>query len=376
MKKLGEKNAMRLLSAVAVSILVLNAAQAQNSLSNGSIFQVEDTPSLSTNDFLSAISGDAENDVWAVGSLSLHFDGNTWTAIPLANTNQMAGVAVLSPTNVWAVGDIIRIPFALVSQIQHFDGDSWSVVESPHFPSGEVLKAIQAVSDQDIFAVGSFKDQFQKQQPLVEHFDGTAWSIVSTPQFDGGEGAILNSIAIISDSDIWAVGRAGSLDFSNDRPFAMHFDGDAWTEVGVPSVENSQFHELNAVVAVATDDVWAVGAFIIPASPEQTLIVHFDGTAWSIVPSPNQGSVDNVLFGVAAVSSNSLWAIGCSPCVDVIDVSGTLIEHWDGAQWTVTPAPDEPSVALAALGFPSGSVFVAGIGLTGTRVLTTTAGRR
>src|SRR5262252_3381549 len=368
---------MKPLAAVAMSMLVVNAAQAQPSPSDGSIFQVEDTPSRSTNDFLSAISGDAENDVWAVGNLSIHFDGSTWTAIPVATTNQLMGVAVLSPTDVWAVGSIIRIPFALVSQIQHFDGDSWSVVESPHFPSGEVLKAIQALSDQDIFAVGSFKDQFQKQQPLVEHFDGTAWSIVSTPQFDGGQGAVLNSIAIISDSDIWAVGRAGSLDFSNDRPFAIHFDGDTWTAVGVPSVENAPFHELNAVAAIASDDVWAVGTFINLAtlSREQTLIVHFDGTAWSIVPSPNQESFDNALFGVAAVSSNSVWAVGCSPCVDVIEVSGTLIEHWDGTQWTISPSPDEPSIATSVTGFPSGTVFVAGGGTGGTRVLSTTAGQ-
>ncbi len=232
----------------------------------------------------------------------------------MANTDQMNGVAVLSPTDVWAVGHTIRIPFALVSQIQHFDGNSWSVVESPHFPSGEVLKSVQAVSAQDIFAVGSFMDdEFQTQSPLVEHFDGTAWNIVPSLRFGRRQGAVVNSIAIISDSDIWAVGRAGSLDFSNDRPFAMHFDGDTWTEVSVPSVENAHFHELNAVAAVAPDDVWAVGAFIGLGTLQQTLIVHFDGTAWSIVPSPNQGSSDNALFGVAVVSSNSVWAVGCGP---------------------------------------------------------------
>ncbi|HMG33063.1 MAG TPA: hypothetical protein VKM94_03920, partial [Blastocatellia bacterium] len=234
---------MKLLAAVALSMLVVNAAQGQPSPSDGSIFQVEDTPSLSTVDFLSAISGDAENDVWAVGNLSIHFDGSTWTAIPVATTNQLMGVAVLSPTDVWAVGSIIRIPFALVSQIQHFDGDSWSVVESPHFASSEVLRAIQAVSDQDIFAVGSFRDGFGTQRPLVEHFDGAAWTIVPTPQFEQGQGAVLNSLAIVSDSDIWAVGRTGTLDFSNDRPFAIHFDGDTWTAVVVPSVENARFHE-------------------------------------------------------------------------------------------------------------------------------------
>src|SRR5215470_16595044 len=373
---------MKLLAVVAISISVVNAAQAQPSPSDGSIFQVEDTPSLSTIDFLSAISGDAENDVWAVGNLSIHFDGSTWTAIPVATTNQLMGVAVLSRTDVWAVGSIIRIPFALVSQIQHFDGDSWSVVESPHFASSEVLRAIQAVSDQDIFAVGSFRDGFGTQRPLVEHFDGAAWSIVPTPQLEQGQGAVLNSLTIISDLDIWAVGRTGSLDFSNDRPFAIHFDGDTWTAVGVPSVENAPFHELRGVAAVATDDVWAVGTFLELGSREQTLIAHFDGTAWSIVPSPNQGSLDNILFGVAAVSSNSVWAVGCGPCLDVLQVTRTLIQHWDGTQWTVSPAPnpEAPALATSVSGFPSGSVFVAGeqaggFGGAATRVLSTTAGQ-
>ena len=60
-------------------MFVINAAQAK-AQSSGSLFQVEDTPSPSRNDFFSAIIGEAENDIWAVGSVSLHFDGSTWTA--------------------------------------------------------------------------------------------------------------------------------------------------------------------------------------------------------------------------------------------------------------------------------------------------------
>ena len=50
---------MKLLSAVAVSVFFINSAQAQKAQSNGSLAQVEDTPSLSRTDFLSGISGDA-----------------------------------------------------------------------------------------------------------------------------------------------------------------------------------------------------------------------------------------------------------------------------------------------------------------------------
>jgi hypothetical protein len=78
------------------------------------------------------------------------------------------------------------------------------------------------------------------------------------------------------------------------------------------------------------------------------------------VPSPSVGSGDNFLFGVAAVSARSLWAVG-SDSVSfgrtlAIRWNGsawsvgarrvapgrsfrTLAEHWNGTSWTVAPTP-------------------------------------
>jgi len=39
------------------------------------------------------------------------------------------------------------------------------------------------------------------------------------------------------------------------------------------------------------------------------LILHWDGTAWTQVPSPNPAR-DNVLTGVAATSASNAWAVG------------------------------------------------------------------
>jgi hypothetical protein len=83
-----------------------------------------------------------------------------------------------------------------------------------------------------------------------------------------------------------------------------------------------------------------VGAYIASAGGvaiDHTLIEHWNGAAWSIVPSPNSGSTDNdTLVGVVAISASDAWAVG------TIITSGSnagqvLIEHWDGSSWSIVP---------------------------------------
>src|SRR5438270_13536251 len=70
-----------------------------------------------------------------------------------------------------------------------------------------------------------------------------------------------------------------------------------------------------------------------------TLIEHWDGSAWRVVPSPNVGTNDNVLQGVAATSGTNAWAVGDYLNSDLTSYE-TLIEHWDGAAWTVVLSPN------------------------------------
>ena len=39
-------------------------------------------------------------------------------------------------------------------------------------------------------------------------------------------------------------------------------------------------------------------------------VEHWNGTSWAIVPSPNMGTGNNHLNGVAAVSASDVWAVG------------------------------------------------------------------
>ena len=89
------------------------------------------------------------------------------------------------------------------------------------------------------------------------------------------------------------------------------------------------------MTAVSAYDVWAVGN-----NGSQTLIEHWNGIQWQIVPSPNRASQpDNSLRGVTAVSAHNVWTVGSS----YRTTFRTLIEHWNGTQWQIVASPNSGS---------------------------------
>src|SRR5206468_772800 len=98
---------------------------------------------------------------------------------------------------------------------------------------------------------------------------------------------------------------------------------------------------LAAVSSVSSNDVWAVGYQTDSHGKFGTLTAHFDGRAWSIVPSPDPGSIGNQLYGVAARAANDVWAVGGR--VDSRSPDRALILHWTGHTWSEVAAPDDGS---------------------------------
>src|SRR5437763_565146 len=91
---------------------------------------------------------------------------------------------------------------------------------------------------------------------------------------------------------------------------------------------------LTDVTAIATNNAWTVGySFSAGSTTDQTLTEHWNGSAWSVVPSPNVGTDNNVLNGTAAVFTNQVWAVGSAG-------TATLAEHWNGSAWSVVPSPN------------------------------------
>ena len=179
--------------------------------------------------------------------------------------------------------------------------------------------------------------------------DGT-WKIVPSPNVGSGTfGNQLNAVAVISANNVWAVG------FSPDpsgtplyirRTLIEHWNGTSWSVSPSPNPGTDTYVELNGVAAISANDIWAVGHGGDPGSiPLQTLTEHWNGISWSIIPSPSPGTYNgNVLNAVAAVSANDVWAVGWYQSGSTGQEGGALTMHWNGTQWTVVPNPSRATL--------------------------------
>jgi hypothetical protein len=342
----------------------------------GSIFQVVPTPNENFNNGLLAASASSPNDIWAVGESTIHFDGTTWTAFPAAmingdNTANLEGVVDISPTLAWTVGTVNIGEDNPGQVIEQWDGTKWSVFSGPTFAKGDQpsLFAMTSTSANDIWAIGSLLgDDEQQLFFLFEHWDGTVWTKTTALSGD----AFLFGASADAPNDAWAVGFIGPEN-DDSRTLAVHWNGTSWKAVATPSV-GSGANQLNGVLALAPNDVWAVG-FCTPVAPPKeaatfTLIEHFDGTSWKVVPSPNVGPhsiyQSNRLFGLTANSASDIWAFGSYFAADGSGHQLTLLLHWEGTSWTIAPSPTPtngvfPSDLLFAGVTPSpGNVWIFG----------------
>src|SRR5438093_8503602 len=90
----------------------------------------------------------------------------------------------------------------------------WSVVPSPTVGDQGRLFALDAVSANDIWAVG--ESQLRPSvRGLTEHWDGTGWSIV--PSVYTGNGNELTGVAAVATDDVWAVGFTFAQSTYKDR---------------------------------------------------------------------------------------------------------------------------------------------------------------
>ncbi len=189
------------------------------------------------------------------------------------------------------------------------------------------------------WAVGAYHDNDALvDRTLIERWNGSTWKQVDSPSpgIENHDNDYLFGVTALSATDAWAVGYRESTD--GQHPLIEHWNGTRWKVAG--AVDAGTYSSLRAVAAVAADDVWAVGHhFVADHDPvrQETLAEHWDGSRWSIVPTPNVGDrPDNLLVDVAAVpGTDQVIAVGTHQW----QAPKPLVEAWDGSDWTVQPTP-------------------------------------
>jgi hypothetical protein len=337
-------------SALAVGAIGLAAPAAANAA-----FTVVASPNaFAGNNELHGVSASSESDAWAVGTLTgafddsaigtltEHFNGTAWTVVPSPDTvnkdDQFNAVADLSPTNAWAVGRVKAAGFHSGSPlIAHWDGLGWRTVAAPAGLTG-VLRGISGDSASDIWAVGDDAHG----HAIAFRFRGTSWS--TTPLPAAGVDT-LAGVKAFGPNDVWAVGSQIVASSAQTRTRILHWNGSAWSVV--PSANpDPNADSLSAIDGASSSDLWAVGQqarseSITGARPgTRTLTEHFNGSRWTAAASPSTGD-DDTLSGVAAISPTAISAVGSLDDFSApIPVARTFAEQFDGASWSIVPSRD------------------------------------
>jgi len=331
-----------------------------------SIFSIQNSPSpAAAGNILNAVAAISPSDVWAVGfdnssnlneakNLTLHFDGTSWRNIPTPNPgkcnqgnfgNVLTSVAAIATNDVWAVGFTFPCNALLQPMAMHWDGTKWTVVATPKLPfNNNALNGVVAFASNNVYAVGFQTASNGASLTLIEHWDGTAWSVVSSPN-KNQTGNVLSSISGSSPTDIWAVGNNVAPNVPV-KTLVEHFDGTQWKIVASPNPLPTGSLDQNVLVSVAAvspTDATAVG-YILDSSQlrELTMVQHWDGVSWKVVTSPNVDSSSgsfNTLKSVSAFSSTNIYAVGFFANGTTNANQRTLVEHFDGSNWTIVSSP-------------------------------------
>ena len=302
-----------------------------SSTANGldAVRAVSSTNAWAVGDYVSDTTG-------AYETLILHWNGTAWSKVaspnPSATENYLDGVTISSTSarSGWAVGDFYNGKTKDYDTLAvRWNGSTWSHVASPSPSSSEnYLNSVRAPSPTNAWAVG-YSYTGTRDVTLIEHWNGTAWSKVGSPN-TGSSDNLLYATSGVSPSNGWAVGNylSGSV---NDT-LALHWNGTVWSRVATPSPSSTE-NFLFAMRARSATDAWAVGEDVDNVTSDYvTLVVHWNGTKWTRTPTPSPGTLEDELTGVTATSSMNAWAVGWYETS--ADDPMTMILHWDGTAWS------------------------------------------
>jgi len=250
------------------------------------------------------------------------WDGSSWTIVTSPDTsatqyNYLDGVTCASASECWAVGDYSLdyahgLPYQTL--IERWDGASWTIVSSPNssVTQANALRSVTCASDSDCWAVGFYNlgnpVLSAANQTLIEHWDGTSWSIVNSPNTSLTRDNVLRAVSCASDSDCWAVGYYSSG--SANQTLTARWDGRSWTLITSPNTSSTQSNFLYGVTCTSPLDCWAAG-YYYSGSANQTLIERWDGSSWAVITSPNSNTTQyNQLQSITCASPSDCWAVG------------------------------------------------------------------
>lgn len=271
---------------------------------------------------LNAVFELGSNDAWAGGSWDttsgvpslIHWDGDKWHRATVApapgpTTPDIFGIYMLSSSEGWAVGGGPAGVDTAAAALK-WNGNTWT---------GHPIPSCGTCYPRSVFMVNSGDGYAVGTSGTIWRFQSGTWGVISSPTTNQ-----LNSVFISNPGDNtnagWAVGNSGTvlkLTITGGNP--------TWNVVGVPGIVAQN---LNGVYFKDSNHGWIVG-------DSGTIVSTYDGgNTWSggagVVPGATLRSVFIDTFGTGSGNGDG-WAVGDD------GAGNALMVHWDGSAWTITP---------------------------------------
>ncbi|HEX6447073.1 MAG TPA: hypothetical protein VF053_18400 [Streptosporangiales bacterium] len=209
--------------------------------------------------------------------------------------------------------------------------------------TGGTVDAVSAVGRDSVWFTGSHAGSATSfAGPWLLHADGRKVSqpkaqVVPPPLRTGFASSGTSSFD--SDTDGWAL---WSLPTAFTTPYGERWHDGRWTSVPfAPSPDAAKYNvQINDVVAISPTDAWAVGTryeagVALGFFPMGSVVEHWDGSSWSVVPDPAATRENAGLNAVAVIAADDVWAVGELRTGGDAQRITPLLEHWDGKRWTV-----------------------------------------
>ncbi len=298
-------------------------------------------------------------DIWAAGSwgglnypndhnpMLQHWDGAQWSTADLPDSIpyvEMYGIDSSASDNVWAVGHYGT------NLVLRYDGTEWTQVTIPTNGYNWVSPTdVMVLSPTDVWVTGELQINYTQQFVMLYHWDGTTWTDHSIA-YAYGQVSEITAGEAISPDNIWIVGHGGGA--NNNLTFVYHYDGTIWQNITNPVI--AQFRFIEEVATLPSGEVWLVGTNL----SSQRQVAYFNGTTWSLLPTPPNTDNFRRNMDIEAVSTNDVWVTGLG---EVYGSGYVLVWHWDGTAWTVIQTPTVgSSPKFNAVDAKDGALWVVG----------------
>jgi hypothetical protein len=212
-----------------------------------------------------------------------------------------------------------------------------------------VFGDVSALSATDAWAVGYSADKLATAdegdgKTLVEHWDGQTWTLVASPSpglYQNG----FNAVLAIAPNDVWAAGYRSETHLDIES-LVEHWDGSAWSVVAGPSVPGAEVQIFDLARVPGSSKVVAVGSSTAPMGFEQPFAARWNGTTWETLTTRTFPEGGGRFQGVAAVSGNDVMAVGGGG--NGGSQNKTLGERFDGSRFRMA-RPINPFPGVDAL---------------------------